>query len=287
MGDFFEQLPENIQRHIRQLAQKAQAEAPDIQEKYSQAWLEKRKLFEEQTSNLNMVEVESFSKDDGKGALMLTYSGSLISVGPVIQAKRWAEYASIEMRVDVPNVAKRDDVLIANDANVNSIIEFERGPIKSSSQILKIVVCREDVALEEQDKRIREATIFLTNSFMRLNKAIITGQGEYPDEFTTKSIIEYLALKNNLTQKKVRELLSDFGDIVEAGIMKGARVPIVKLGNAFLKKRPAQKARVGRNPATGEEITIGAKPECFVPKMVFRKNLKEKAQAIPLTKEDN
>ena len=60
-------------------------------------------------------------------------------------------------------------------------------------------------------------------------------------------------------------------------MLLGERVPFGRLGRMHLKLRPAQKARVGRNPSTGGEITIKAKPEMLVPKMSFSKYIKEKS----------
>jgi DNA-binding protein HU-beta len=78
-----------------------------------------------------------------------------------------------------------------------------------------------------------------------------------------------------LTQTQLTTALSDRAEIskAEAKRVLGALEEIVleELGNAqkvrvgglvqlTVRVKPAQKARKGRNPATGEEITIAAKP---------------------------
>jgi nucleoid DNA-binding protein len=90
----------------------------------------------------------------------------------------------------------------------------------------------------------------------------------------------YIASKNGISQKFTRQILEDYVNVIETGVLLGAGVPFGKIGKIFLKKRPAQKARVGRNPATGEEITIKAKPEIFIPRISFSKHLRERASAL-------
>lgn len=281
MGEYFNQLPDRIQKHIPEvLKSSGLPETEEFLEKMANTWLEKKVMFEEQIKTLDMEETDFFAKEDERGALLLTYSGSLISIGTLKQGVRWAEYASIEFRQDVKAIVMREGAKIANDINIEHSMEFIGGPIKSSSNIMKIVVCKEGVTLEEQEKRIREATIFLTNGFVKINRTLISPGQNFPDQFNMKSMIANIAAKNDITQKKAKQIIEDFTYMIEAGLLLGERVPIGKIGKVFLNLRPAQKARVGRNPATGEEITIKAKPEMFVPKMNFSSAVKEKAELI-------
>jgi nucleoid DNA-binding protein len=156
-------------------------------------------------------------------------------------------------------------------------VEFESGPIKKSSPLLTIAVFSEEVSSTDQENRIREATIFLTNGFVKLNRTIISSKDSYPDQFTSHSIIAYAAAKNGITKKLAKQIIEDYISLIETGVLLGEKVPLGKLGKMFLRKRPPQKARVGRNPGTGKEITIGAKPERWVPVISFSKRLKEKA----------
>jgi nucleoid DNA-binding protein len=285
MGQYYDQLPDNIKKHISDIIKNSKLKAEDdVFEKMSKSWLEKRKLFEEQIQLLNMEEITNFVVNDKRGALILTNSGSLISFGTLEKDYRWAEYASIEFRRDVPPVSKKNQSKLAKDIVLQQTMEFIGGPIKSSSHILKIAVCPLSVPLDEQEKRIRQATIFLTNGFVKINRTIISPNEDHPDQFNMKNMIAYIAAKNDLTQKATKQLLEDFIFLVETGLLLGARVPVGKLGKAFLKIKPAQKARVGRNPATGKEITITAKPEMYAPKLSFSKEIKEKSASLKIEK---
>lgn len=281
MESYFKQLPQTIQNHVKEVAKSVEAHGDeDPLELVSRVWLEKRRMFEEQTKNLRMEETDILASDDSRGALVLTYSGSLLSLTTLSDNVRMVEYASIGLRKDVPVIAQKEDAVLSGDVRVDTIVEFEDGPIKKSSPALKIAVCGKNVGEDEQNKRIREATIFLTNGFVKINRTIISPAESVPDQFTMKTITAYIASKNGLSQKFTRQVLEDYIHVMETGVMLGASVPFGRIGKLYLKKRSAQKARVGRNPSTGEEITIKAKPETYIPRISFSKYLKERASAL-------
>jgi DNA-binding protein HU-beta len=96
-----------------------------------------------------------------------------------------------------------------------------------------------------------------------------------PEKFTATAMTAYIAEKHDLPKKQAKEILEDFYDLINAGVMKGERIPIGKIGKLHVRVRPATKARMGRNPMTGEEIKIPAKKATKVPKFSFTKNFKE------------
>ncbi|MFT3989662.1 HU family DNA-binding protein [Aestuariivirga sp.] len=78
-----------------------------------------------------------------------------------------------------------------------------------------------------------------------------------------------LAEKHEMSKKSVNELLGAFVDLTVKNLKKGHKVRVTGLGIFQVKKRPA---RLGRNPATGEQIKIKASK-----KLAFRaaKEVKE------------
>jgi nucleoid DNA-binding protein len=98
-----------------------------------------------------------------------------------------------------------------------------------------------------------------------------------PDKCTATTISDYLAEKHEIPKKQAKEILEDLFDLINAGVMRGERVPLGKMGKVFVKVKPATKARIGRNPITGEEIKIPAKKATMVPKFTFTKNFKTEA----------
>lgn len=278
--DNFENLPEKIRGHLKVITESSGL--PDTQESLqiiTANWLEKRRLFKEQISNLGMIEVESFNSVDTRGVLMLTYSGSLISLGTLSASDgtRSLEYASIKLRSDVPDIIKENNVSLAGDARIDRPAEFSGSVIKKTSALYTISSCDESVNKEEQEKRIKEATIFLTNGFMKINSTLAINRNQKPEHFSTRTMAGYIAKINNTTTRQTKQIIDDFLYLVETGVLLGEKVPIGRLGRLFLTKRPAQKARVVKNPATGKEMTIPAKPEMAVPKMRFSTQFKERA----------
>jgi DNA-binding protein HU-beta len=78
-----------------------------------------------------------------------------------------------------------------------------------------------------------------------------------------------LAEKHEMSKKAVATLLGDFVDLTVKNLEKGHKIRVTGLGIFQVRKRPA---RLGRNPATGEQIKIKASK-----KLAFRaaKEVKE------------
>ncbi|MFO1123114.1 MAG: HU family DNA-binding protein [Hyphomicrobiales bacterium] len=64
-----------------------------------------------------------------------------------------------------------------------------------------------------------------------------------------------LAEKHEMSKKATTELLNAFVDLTVKNLKKGHKVRVTGLGIFQVRKRPA---RMGRNPATGEQIKIKA-----------------------------
>lgn len=99
----------------------------------------------------------------------------------------------------------------------------------------------------------------------------------YPEKYTAQTIVKYISEKHAVPRAKAQEIIDDVFDVINTGVIKGQRVPVGKFGKLFIKVKPATKERIGRNPLTGEEITIAAKKATKVPKFTFSKSYKELA----------
>src|SRR6266446_1711333 len=72
---------------------------------------------------------------------------------------------------------------------------------------------------------------------------------------TIKHLAATLAEEHQLTKRTGEALLGDLVGLITQHLKKGERIRIVGLGILQVRKRAA---RMGRNPATGEEIKIKA-----------------------------
>jgi DNA-binding protein HU-beta len=86
---------------------------------------------------------------------------------------------------------------------------------------------------------------------------------------TRTELIAAIAQEAETDNKQAKAFLEGFTRIVESEMKKEGEVPLAGLGKFKVMKR---KARVGRNPATGEAIQIPAKT---VVKFTVAKALKD------------
>lgn len=95
---------------------------------------------------------------------------------------------------------------------------------------------------------------------------------------TKTQIITALSESTGLSKKDVGSVLSSLGALVEAHMKKrgSGEFTIPDTGVKIRRvKKPARKARMGRNPATGEPMKIAAKPASTVVRVTALKALKD------------
>jgi len=230
MSDYTSRLPERIRAHLKGILAQGATVLPDTEESLhtlARVWVDKRSLFDRQTRSLAMRECGEFPAEDPRAALLLTYSGSLISLGSLPASagsqapRRRVEYASIGCRSDVPDLLVVEQTRLAETIAVDREVRFASGPMQSTSPVLTIAACDPEVPREEQDRRIREATIFLTNGFVRLNRTVLSPDAAGPEQFRMRAIVAYLAGKNRLSQRLTRQLLQDYLTVIESGMLLG------------------------------------------------------------------
>ncbi len=95
---------------------------------------------------------------------------------------------------------------------------------------------------------------------------------------TQSQIIASISEETGMGKKEVKVILESLSDLAQRHIMKRGsgefKIPFmgVKINR---KVRAATKKRMGRNPATGEEMVIAAKPKREVVKAMPLKVMKE------------
>ena len=286
MSEYTSQLTAGIRAHLNGLIRTlGLPETPESLEEMARVWFEKKAMFEGQVRALDMRELDHFSADDPRGALLLTWSGSLLSMGSKKPDGdgRVMEYASIELRVDVPHLATSDRGVVGSDLSLGEPATLRGGPIASTSPLLKIVACDPSFPAEEQDKRIREATIFLTNGFIRINRTVTRLGCDFPDQLTMKSMVTYLARKNDLSQKQTRQLIDDYLVMLESGLLLGLRVPIGKMGRLSLRGAPRARHGWASTPPPEKRSPCSAETGRAGPRMTFSRILKDRARSTPFS----
>ena len=96
---------------------------------------------------------------------------------------------------------------------------------------------------------------------------------------TKTQILTAIAEETGLARKDVAAVFSTMSDLITRHVMKRGSGEF-SIPDCGIKVRrvvkPRTKARMGRNPATGEEIKIAAKPAKTVVKLTALKALKDK-----------
>lgn len=96
-------------------------------------------------------------------------------------------------------------------------------------------------------------------------------------KMTKTGILNEIAERTDLSKKQVDSVLAELETLIERHIKKRGAGEFTLPGLLKIRsvKRPATKKRMGRNPATGEEIVIPAKPATTRVRVTPLKRLKE------------
>lgn len=103
-----------------------------------------------------------------------------------------------------------------------------------------------------------------------------------PRPQTKGEIISAIARQTGLTRKEVAAVFSSLGDLVARHMKRrgSGEITIPDTGVRVRRvRKPARKARTGRNPATGEPIRIPAKPASVAVKLTALKPLKDSVRS--------
>jgi nucleoid DNA-binding protein len=77
---------------------------------------------------------------------------------------------------------------------------------------------------------------------------------------TQTQLTAAVAERAEISRAEAKRVLAALDDVILAELGNAQKVRIGGLVQLTVRVKPAQKKRPGRNPATGEEITIAAKP---------------------------
>lgn len=97
------------------------------------------------------------------------------------------------------------------------------------------------------------------------------------DPYSKSQLLQHIAENAELNKKKVAEVFALLENVINAHLCKnGAGVfTLTGIAKFKTKRMPAQKTRKGRNPFTGEDVMLKAKPARNVVKVRVLKKLKD------------
>jgi DNA-binding protein HU-beta len=89
---------------------------------------------------------------------------------------------------------------------------------------------------------------------------------------TASALLQAVADHHGIKKSEAKNFVDGYIDVVKAYVLKGAKVKIGDIGMVMIR---ARKARMGRNPQTGEPVKIKASK-----KLAFRQSAVMKAQVM-------
>jgi DNA-binding protein HU-beta len=89
---------------------------------------------------------------------------------------------------------------------------------------------------------------------------------------TASALLQAIADHMGIKKSEAKTMVEGYTDVVKAYVLKGAKVKIGDIGMVMVRHR---KARMGRNPQTGEPVKIKASK-----KLAFRQSAVMKAQVM-------
>lgn len=176
MGEYLDSLPERVREHVRLLVEPAGLEEVEgAEELLARGWLEKHAAFEQHTASRGMVAVEELGSDEVSGALIMTYSGSIVSIGPIVDGERDVAYASIGARRDVPQMSVRQDSKVDGDVRKDEAVRFIDGPVQKTSPVYAVAVFQKALPPARENAALVEVTRVLTERFVDINNETLHG----------------------------------------------------------------------------------------------------------------
>jgi DNA-binding protein HU-beta len=97
---------------------------------------------------------------------------------------------------------------------------------------------------------------------------------------TASEMAAEIADRSGISKTDVRHVLDTLHDVVLEQLGFCQRVKIANVVQLEPKEKKKRKARMGRNPATGEAVKISAKPASVVVKARVLKDAKEAAPSL-------
>lgn len=113
---------------------------PNLNQSFTKKWLERYQTFMKIVKSNEMELVDHYPTWEKGMVLLLTYSGSILLIGPKLDDKRWIEYTCIKSRDDVPGHISEEGIDLLNDIEVGKITYFDAEIIKNTSPIFHIAI---------------------------------------------------------------------------------------------------------------------------------------------------
>ncbi|MBN2350934.1 MAG: hypothetical protein JXD23_00075 [Spirochaetales bacterium] len=164
-------IPPAVREHLLGLIDRGRLPpTDDILHRLIEAWLLKKAAFQKAAEHGGFQSSDLLRRDDRSACLVLTLSGSLVSIGPLQNGRRRISYTSIGLRTDVPETLEIDDGALAEDVATGRPMKFAGGKLKQTSTVTDLAAARPEAGEAEQAAGLRKAGDKLKTEFVRFNR---------------------------------------------------------------------------------------------------------------------
>jgi hypothetical protein len=142
MEDVLSKMPGALSKHIESLMSSCGFDTdPQLRKKFIRNWLKKKAFFDKIVEHQGFRLTDRIGADFKEGIILLTYSGSLLTLSPETgDGKRELVYSSIEMRKDVAVKTEDRDARIDFPLVIHKPMTAPEGKIKKTSPILSLAI---------------------------------------------------------------------------------------------------------------------------------------------------
>jgi hypothetical protein len=181
-------MPEELANHLRALARVNELDQDEKNFKhFLKAWLSKKAHFDKDVEKQGLTLVQQASKDTPQGMLILTYSGSFLTVSPLNEnAKREIVYISLDFRKDAPHKIADEQGELQTDPSEGEVLKLKCGKVKSTSPVLSIALIPQEVSHAQNKISRQNLEQSISNNFLKVNQDLKVSQGS-----TVKAVPEH------------------------------------------------------------------------------------------------
>ncbi len=144
---------------------------------------------------------------------------------------------------------------------------------KKKKKITKRPAAKKKTVRKAAAKKTTRKTVAKKKTTTRATKASPTIKGSVAPR-TKSQIFNTIAEATEMSRKEVTAVVSTLESMMVADLKKGTAVKFMGM-KMTVKKKPATKARKGRNPFTGEDMMFKAKPASKAVKVRALKTLND------------
>ena len=201
MSDILSKMPKKLSDHLIKLAEQCglYKNKKDF-DRFINSWLTKKAIFDKTVEKNGLKIVDSVKKSFSSGIIILTYSGSFLTLAPLNNQVREITYTNLGFRNAIPSDIYDENGNLLRDVKNNEIINLKCGPIKATSPVVSIALYAENKFSNDEIKNFlnqlgkKIGNFFYTQNKKLFKKSDEKGKHKIDDYFDKWIILEWFRI---------------------------------------------------------------------------------------------